>query len=274
MVRPFEKYPINHHISQIVERLLATAALRGGPILLEAARFNGDEPESPSDWPNRSRLWDSWAARATVLPVQTVELQASVARVKSPELPSGGGLDQRKESVSARFEDEASDSKALQRYGLAEWARSSDYDGQTRAFSFTTMLAEGELRRGPVALAARIEQTERPEEDRLADPFRTKRPPTDFSILGRTRWNIISTRLSAKAWQSRSLVLAPFVEIARQHVTPLTMGAVFDPRAFYGSNTMWSTSAGLTLTAGMLHRRTGAYGAASRQMSGMAGMSM
>ena len=274
MVRPFEKYPINHHISQIVERLLATAALRGGPILLEAARFNGDEPESPSDWPNRSRLWDSWAARATVLPVPTVELQASVARVKSPELPSGGGLDQRKESVSARFEDEASDSKALQRYGLAEWARSSDYDGQTRAFSFTTTLAEGELRRGPVAFAARIEQTERPEEDRLADPFRTKRPPTDFSILGRTRWNIISTRLSAKAWQSRSLALAPFVEIARQHVTLLTMGAVFDPRAFYGSNTMWSTSAGLTLTAGMLHRRTGAYGAASRQMSGMAGMSM
>jgi len=44
MVRPFEKYPINHHISQIVERLLATVASRQGPVLLEAARFNGDEP--------------------------------------------------------------------------------------------------------------------------------------------------------------------------------------------------------------------------------------
>jgi len=274
MVRPFEKYPVNHHISQIVERLLATVALRGGPILIEAARFNGDEPESPSDLPNNGRLWDSWAARATLLPVSAVELQASVARVKSPELASGGGLDQRKESISARFEGGVFEANELQRYALAEWARSSDYDGQARAFSFTTMLAEGELRRGRVAVAARLERTERPEEDRLADPFRTQRPPTDFSILGRTRWDIVSARLSTRAWQHRTLVLAPFVEIARQHATAITAGAVFDPKAFYGSNTMWSTTAGLTFTAGMMHRRTGAYGAASRRMSGMSGMSM
>jgi hypothetical protein len=274
MVRPFEKYPVNHHISQIVERLLATVALRGGPILIEAARFNGDEPESPSDLPNSGRLWDSWAARATLLPLSAVELQASVARVTSPELPSGGGLDQRKESISARFEDGTLEANELQRYALAEWARSSDYDGQTRAFTFTTMLAEGELRRGRVAVAARLERTERPEEDRLADPFRTKRPPTDFSILGRTRWDIVSARVSTRAWQFRTFVLAPFVEIARQHATAITAGAVFDPSAFYGSNTMWSTTVGLTLTAGMIHRRTGAYGAASRDMSGMSGMSM
>jgi hypothetical protein len=70
------------------------------------------------------------------------------------------------------------------------------------------------------------------------------------------------------------MALAPFVEIARQHATALTAGAVFDPQAFYGSNTMWSTTVGLTLTAGMLHRRTGAYGAATRRMVGMSGMSM
>jgi hypothetical protein len=274
MVRPFEKYPVNHHISQIVERLLATVALRGGPILFEAARFNGDEPESPSDLPNSERLWDSWAARVTLLPISVVELQASVARVKSPELASGGGLDQRKESLSARFEDDAMHEDPLQRYALAEWARSSEYDGNTRAFRFTTMLAEGELRRGRVAVAARLERTERPEEDRLADPFRTKRPPTDFSNLGRTRWDIATARLSTRALQSKTFVIAPFVEIARQHATSLTPGAVFDPRAFYGANTMWSTSAGLTLTAGVLHRRTGTYGAASRRMAGMPGMSM
>jgi hypothetical protein len=274
MVRPFEKYPVNHHISQIVERLLATVALRGGPILIEAARFNGDEPESPSDFPNSSRLWDSWAARATLLPLSAVELQASLARVKSPEIATGGGLDQRKESISARFEDGALESNELRRYAIAEWARSSEYAAQTRAFSFTTMLAEGELGRGRVAVAARVERTERPEEDRLADPFRTKRPPTDFSILGRTRWDILSARVSTRAWQSRALMLAPFVEIARQHATALTAGAVFDPRAFYGSSTMWSTTVGLTLTAGVLHRRTGAYGAASRTMGEMSGMSM
>ncbi|HEY3258567.1 MAG TPA: hypothetical protein VGJ64_06895 [Gemmatimonadaceae bacterium] len=269
MARPFEKYPINHHISQIVERLLATIAVRRGPALIEAARFNGDEPEYPSDFPNRGRLWDSWAGRATLLPVPGLELQASVARVKSPELAAGGGLDQRKQSVSARFEDEASDTNQLHRYALAEWARSSEYDHETRAFSFTTMLAEGELRRGRFAIAARGERTDRPEEARLADPFRTQRPATDFSILGRTRWDIVSARVSARAYQWRAVSLVPFIELARQHATALAGQAVFDPRAFYGSNTMWSTTAGLTFTAGMIHRRTGQYGAAERRMTGM-----
>jgi hypothetical protein len=243
--------------------------VRRGPALIEAARFNGDEPEYPSDFPNRGRLWDSWAGRATLLPVPGLELQASVARVKSPELAAGGGLDQRKQSVSARFEDEASDTNQLHRYALAEWARSSEYDHETRAFSFTTMLAEGELRRGRFAIAARGERTDRPEEARLADPFRTQRPATDFSILGRTRWDIVSARVSARAYQWRAVSLVPFIELARQHATALAGQAVFDPRAFYGSNTMWSTTAGLTFTAGMIHRRTGQYGAAERRMTGM-----
>ncbi|MEP6905005.1 MAG: hypothetical protein ABI875_02920, partial [Gemmatimonadales bacterium] len=104
MVRPFAKYPANHHISQIVERVLATVALRSGPLLLEAASFNGDEPEYPSDWPNGNRLWDSWAGRATILPTPELEVQASGARVKSPELARGGGLDQRKVNMALRYE--------------------------------------------------------------------------------------------------------------------------------------------------------------------------
>jgi hypothetical protein len=185
--------------------------------------------------------------------------------VKSPELAAGGGLDQRKESISARFDDGTVETNELHRYALAEWARSSDYDRQARAFTYRTMLAEGELSRGRVAIAARLERTERPEEERLADPFRTLRPSTDFSILGRTGWDIASARLSSRALQSRTLVLAPFIEIARQHATALMAGAVFDPGAFYGSKTLWSATIGLTFTAGMIHRRTGAYGAAERR---------
>lgn len=289
MVRPFEKHPANHHIAQIVERLLVTFAVRQGPVLVEAARFNGDEPVSPSDWPNSSRLWDSWSARATVFPGSGWELQGSHARVKSPELDRGGGLDQRKWNVSLRFENEpehtgemgdmpmehdeathaamekSDDSKSTwRRYGLIEWGRSADYDADDEAFSFTTILAESEIGRGALAAGLRLERTERPEEERLADPFRTVRPATDFSILGRTRWDIASLRVRARAWESKSAALTPFIEVGRQHVTELAKPSAFEPKSFYGSNTLWSYSAGLTISAGTIHRRTGAYGGAVR----------
>jgi len=290
MVRPFEKYPINHHISQIVERLLATVAARQGPVLLEAARFNGDEPQYPSDLPNRNRLWDSWSARATALPTPELELQASAARVKSPEVPDGGGLDQRKLNASLLYESipnggpptgmsmpgsetpngfNSAKLDEWQEYFLAEWGRSSDYDGATRVFDFSTVLAEGEVRHLGVAFAARYERTERPEEQRLANPFRTPRPPTDFDIFGRTRWDIVSARLSTIALESKSGTLTPFVEIASQHVTSLTTPSGFDPQRFYGSDRLWSFPAGVTYSVGMIHRRTGEYGAAARSMTGM-----
>jgi len=163
---------------------------------------------------------------------------------------------------SARLEE-------WQQYLLVEWGQSSDYDAGVRAFDFSTLLAEGEVRHMGVAFAARYERTERPEEQRLADPFRTRRPPTDFSILGRTRWDIASMRLSAIAFESRSGTLTPFVEVARQHATALDTPAGFDPRAFYGSDRMWSLSAGAAYSVGMSHRRTGQYGAAARNMNGM-----
>jgi hypothetical protein len=48
MVRPFEKYPINHHLSQILERSIVIGALRFGPAILEGSTFGGDEPTSPA----------------------------------------------------------------------------------------------------------------------------------------------------------------------------------------------------------------------------------
>jgi len=156
-------------------------------------------------------------------------------------------------------------SGSCRRYGLVEWGRSADYDAGEKFFSFTTMLAEGELARGRLAVAARLERTERPEEERLSDPFRTQRPSSDFSVLGRTRWDMASLRLSA-TWSSSAAALRPFVEIGRQHVTDLDTPSAFVSRDFYGSNTLWSYSAGMTISAGTIHRRTGAYGAAVRNV--------
>ena len=97
MSRPFEKYPINHHLAQILERAVAIGALRARAWILEAGAFNGDEPTSPGDVPDRKRYWDSWSSRITFAPWPQGEFQTSYARVKSPENPSGAGADQRKE---------------------------------------------------------------------------------------------------------------------------------------------------------------------------------
>jgi hypothetical protein len=68
MARPFEKYPINHHLAQILERAVAIGALRTGPWIFEAAAFNGDEPTSPGVVPIRYRYWDSWSGRISFVP--------------------------------------------------------------------------------------------------------------------------------------------------------------------------------------------------------------
>ena len=81
MMRPIEKFPVNHHLSQVLERLAAIAALRVGPAIVEAATFGGDEPTQPSSVPRLNRFGDSWSVRATVLPTRAIELQASYARM-------------------------------------------------------------------------------------------------------------------------------------------------------------------------------------------------
>src|SRR5205085_9988873 len=99
----FEKYPVNHHLAQILERVVTIGAVRYGPVIGEAAFFNGDEPVSAPERPHWSRFGDSWSARLTALPIDAAELSGSVAHVPSPEGRLGHGLDQRKQSVVARF---------------------------------------------------------------------------------------------------------------------------------------------------------------------------
>src|SRR5262249_36856616 len=91
MNRPAERYPVNHHLSQILERAVAMIAVDRGMLLAEASLFNGDEPTSPGASPNWSRLGDSWAVRLTLRPWSAVEAQVSTASVASPEDRGGAG---------------------------------------------------------------------------------------------------------------------------------------------------------------------------------------
>jgi hypothetical protein len=260
MVRPFAKYPVNHHLAQILERGLLIGAARLGPAILEAGTFNGEEPVSPESLPRVSRFGDSWSMRATILPTSWAEVQGSYARVASPENPDGYGLDQRKQSVSAR-----AISSDGARYVLAEWARTVEHDHNSGldAFAYESALVESALWVGAVGIAVRLEQTERPEEERLSDPFRTPRPASDLSILGITRWRIATLHLDAPAVTRRTVAAVPFIELSRLAAEPRGARALFDPERFYGTTRLLMLSAGLRLRVGAPHPRMGRYGVAA-----------
>lgn len=70
MSRPVVRFPVNHHLSQVLERAVALAGVRAGPVTVEGSLFNGDEPASPGSWPAWDRFGDSWAARLTLSPLR------------------------------------------------------------------------------------------------------------------------------------------------------------------------------------------------------------
>jgi hypothetical protein len=259
MMRPFEKYPINHHLSQILERPMVTGAIRLGPVIADASTFGGDEPTSPGSTPLMRRFGDSWSVRGTALPRAGIELQASYARVASPEQREGFGLDQRKRSISARLL-----SADGGRYLLAEWARTVDRDHERNedVFAYESALVEGAVTLRAVSLAVRLEQTERPEEERSSDPFRVPRPIVDLAISGVTRWRTATAAVMLPSPTFGPVRGYPFIEVARTNVHARDARSVFDAQSFYRTGSPWMFTAGVRLRAGPLHARMGRYGAA------------
>jgi hypothetical protein len=257
MMRPFAAYPVNHHLAQILERYVVVGAVRRGPVSLEGSVFNGDEPLSPGSPPDETRFGDSWSARATAAIARSVELQGSYAFVTSPEIAEGGGLDQRKWSTSARLDRD----HGLVRYALAEFALTEMMLGDFRANRFSSGLAEASAVVRPFTVAARYENTTRPEEMRLLDPFRTSRSPTDLSIIGITRWQTMTAVISAPR-TFHGFDVAPFAEATYAHPTDDIKPSAFIPREVYGSSSQWTLSAGLRLGAGTMRHRMGRYGVA------------
>jgi len=259
MTRPVVRYPVNHHLSQILERAVGFAGVRAGPVILEGALFNGDEPVSPGSWPAMSRFGDSWATRLTVMPVTGLEAQISYAFVHSPENRPGAGPDDAKLSASARWE-------RGRWYGLVEWAHTRTAGG---AFVFRSGLAEGACTLGSQRPYLRVERSDRPEEERLfASPFRTRRPLFENSILGITRWTVVTAGDAMELRRTRRVRLAPFVEGSYLGIARVG-GGVFDPQIQYGRTKGFEVSAGVRLAAGMRMPRMGRY-----TQDAMQGMSM
>ena len=260
MVRPFVKYPANHHLSQILERVVAIGAIRYGPGILEAGVFNGDEPFGPTSNGRLERFADSWSVRGTLLPGSDLELQASLAHAESPEILLGGGLNHRKLSASVRFERSLG---ATDVYAHGEYARTAYVNESVERFAFESFLVEGSAMRGGWQAALRYEHTVRPEEERTdeAFPFRSIRTPTDFSILGRTRWNIVTAHV-ARGLRLGPGSIEPFVEVERSHAETVNRPAVYEPDQIFGDNVLWTMSFGVRMSAGFIHHRMGRYGVA------------
>lgn len=238
MNRPALRFPVNHHWSQVLERAVAIAGIRVGPVAVEGSVFNGDEPEEPGQWPRISnRFGDSRSVRLTLFPVSGIELQGSHAVVASPEHRSGAGPDQFKWSASARWDRPLGGHPA---YGLLEWARTSEVDG---FFVFHSFLAEGQYRLGRYRMYYQFERTERPEAERLLDLFRSPRPHHDDNIIGITRWTIHTAGYGVDLSPWTSLGLEPFVEVSLGRVSQVGEG-LFDPEGFYGRRSLSSVSLG------------------------------
>lgn len=260
LVRPIHRYPVNHHLSQILERAVAIAAIRLGPVSVEGGLFNGDEPESPSDWPNFDRFGDSWSTRVTLEPAAGLEFQGSFADVLSPEHRPGQGPPVRKWSASGRYDRPTALGHA---YLLAEWAESREASG---AFVFPSVLVEGSVERASIMLAYRFERSQRPEEVRLLNPFRSARPHLDNSIVGRSRFSLHSVHVETRLLDDDpKLAFATFVELTAGRVTSLTPVA-FDPAQFYGKRSILTLTAGVRLGFGLRLHRMGRYGVAAAEV--------
>ena len=260
MVRPLVKFPANHHLAQVLERLVLIGAARYGPAVFEAGLFNGEEPLNPRDFPELERFGDSWALRGTVHAARGLELQASYASIESPEFPTGDGYDHRKWSASARYE--APLRAGWDVYGLAEWARTAEWDEDRFAGERTSLLMELAAERGRLGVAARAERTLRPEEEREADPFRTPWPHADVHTIGLTRLNSAALQVSATR-SVAGLAVRAFIEsgvLLPQDMEPLS---VFQAEEFYGDAQVWHVSVGARIGAGTMHRRMGRYGVAA-----------
>jgi hypothetical protein len=255
MVRPFVRYPVNHHLAQILERAVAITALRTGRLTIEGGLFNGDEPERPGQWPRLSgRFGDSWSGRVTVAPLPGSTAEVSYAHVHSPEHRPGAGTDQGKWSVAGRWERSIGGHPV---YGLLEWARTAEADG---FFVFHSLLAEGAWGSGPHRLQYRFERTERPEEERTAR-FRSLRPHLENSILGITRWTTHTLGYRVRAVATGPLAVEPLVEVGYAGVAKVG-GGIVDVEQLYGRTHIWSLTLGVRVAAGRTMPRMGRYGAA------------
>jgi hypothetical protein len=142
---------------------------------------------------------------------------------------------------------------------MLEWARTSEAGG---FFVFNSLLAEGAWTAGRSRLHYRFERTDRPEEERTLNRFRSRRPHLENSILGQTRWTIHTAGYSFHVeYPPARLDFWPLAELSIGTMRDVGAG-LFDASRFYGKTSFWSVSLGARFSLGMPIHRMGRYGVA------------
>jgi hypothetical protein len=153
--------PISHHWldSTHVSFGVVTAGLVAGDVKLEASRFNAREPDQHRFGIETGPL-DSTALRLSWNPSPSLSLQASWARLRSPE-QLDPGEDQTRWSASALYTHRLGD--RVRWSTTLAWGRRSGHGGALDAF-----LIESAVERGGWTLFGRAERTENDELDPAA----------------------------------------------------------------------------------------------------------
>jgi len=148
--------PISHHWldSTHISFGVLTAGVVAGDVKLEASRFNGREPDQNRFGIETGPL-DSTALRLSWNPARTLSLQASWARLASPEQLEPGE-DQTRWSASALFHKPLG--KRARWSTTLAWGRRSFGNRPLDAF-----VIESAVERGPWTLFGRAERTENEE---------------------------------------------------------------------------------------------------------------
>jgi hypothetical protein len=252
MGRPVARYPINHHLAQILERSVVIGSLSYRGLSIERSWFNGDEPTRPDDWPEWHRGLDSDAWRFTIEPRPGLSAQFSLATVQSPEHEPGAGQTQEKNSFAIRYDRKGPNALYL----LGELAHTEDAQG---FFVYNSQLVEGALSVGRHRPYARFERTDRGEEERALDPFRSQRPHFHDGNIGTTRWTVWTAGYGVSFLTAKGrLEWRPFVEGSVASAKRLE--GIFDPEDWYGSDVLPSVTLGVRLDwGGMGKMRMGRY---------------
>jgi hypothetical protein len=142
-------------------------------------------------------------------------------------------------------------------YALFEWARTAE---ARDFFVFKSLLFEASFDRGPHGPYYRFERTDRPEDIRTQDPFRSVRPHLENSIAGVSRFTLqtIGYSFSMSAAAGR-LAIRPFAEGTVGKVRSVG-GGIFNPEVFYGKKNLAALSIGVRLEWRIAGHRMGRYG--------------